>query len=433
MKMMRKIAAAAISAALLWTALPAALAEETEPAEETLQEAVGEAATETVAETAAETAAGETSQKLDASYALALNAINAEDYEAAKDYLEICFAYCDRESDPVMYSDLLLKRACIQVIEEKLDMALLTLDAALTVRPDLAEAYLVRTQIYTTQGQIDAAITNLEKYIELSGDTSLYETLAQLHEAVGNASDAEAAYDRYMEAVGEDVPEAGFQSGLYKMQAGKLEEAITAFEAFAQDETYGAGAMFNIGVCKMNLGDYNGAIEAFDASQAKGGTYQGLYYNRGICYLLSENWESAAADFTNSIESESYVADASYNLGLCQMQMEQYESAVATFTGLIGDGAKTEGPGAENSGEEGSETEQPSAQNEVSDAVYYYRGVCNAALGNLEAALADYTVCIDHGYELSMTYYQRAQVYAVLGDTENYNSDLENYLIRTDK
>ena len=188
-------------------------------------------------------------QKLDASYTLALNAINAEDYETAKEYLNVCFAYCDPQSNPTMYADLLLKRACIDVIEEKNDMALLQLDAALRVQPDLADAYLVRTQIYANQGEIDAAIENLEKYIELSEDTSLYETVAQLQEANGNIEAAQAAYDKYVEGAGEEVEEAGFQSGLYKMQAGQLEEAIAGFEAYADDETYAAGAQDNIGIC----------------------------------------------------------------------------------------------------------------------------------------------------------------------------------------
>ena len=50
---------------------------------------------------------------LDASYTLALNAINAEDYDTAKEYLNVCFAYCDPVGNPTMYANLLLKRACI--------------------------------------------------------------------------------------------------------------------------------------------------------------------------------------------------------------------------------------------------------------------------------------------------------------------------------
>ena len=348
------------------------------------------------------------SQKLDASYTLALNAINAEDYETAKEYINVCFAYCDPQANPTMYADLLLKRACIDVIEEKNDMALLNLDAALRVQPDLADAYLVRTQVYAAQGEVDAAIENLEKYIELTEDTSLYETVAQLNEAKGDIEAAQAAYDKYVEGAGAEVEEAGFQSGLYRMQAGQLEEAITAFEAYAEDEIYGAGAAYNIGICKMNLGDYAGAIEAFNTCEEKGGEFEGLYYNRGVCGLLSETWEVAAADFTKSIETEPYVDDARYNLAICQMQQEDYETAVATFTELID-----------------AEPTEEGAERVVNDGAYYYRAVCNAALDNLDAAVEDYTTCIDHGYELAQSYYQRAQVYAALGDTENQNADLQ--------
>jgi tetratricopeptide (TPR) repeat protein len=294
------------------------------------------------------------------------------------------------------------------------------------VQPDLADAYLVRTQVYAAQNNVDAAIENLEKYIELSKDTSLYETVAQLNEAKGDIEAAQAAYDKYVEGAGSEVEEAGFQNGLYKMQAGKLEEAIEAFEAYADDETYGAGAAYNIGICKMNLGDYAGAIEAFNTCQAKGGEFEGLYYNRGVCNLMSEQWKAAAADFTKSIESEPYVDDARYNLAICQMQQEDYETAVATFTELIGDGEAEEQTEVEEEqtevGEEQTEVENESV---VNDGAYYYRAVCNAALGKLEEAKADYTVCIDHGYELAQSYYQRAQVYAALGDTEKQNADLQ--------
>ena len=185
-------------------------------------------------------------QKLDASYTLALNAINKEDYETAKEYLDICFVYCNPQNNPTMYADLLLKRACIDVIEEKNDMAMLLLDAALRVQPDLADAYLVLTQIYSTQGNVDQAIANLEKYIELSQDTALYETVAQLHEANGNMTAAQEAYDKFVASVGAENQEAGFQAGLYRMENGKFEEAIEAFAAYAEDEVYGAGAWYNI-------------------------------------------------------------------------------------------------------------------------------------------------------------------------------------------
>ena len=406
---MEKWIIALLTVTLLLTAVPV-LAEEAVPEEIPAEETAAGAQGASIAD----------AQKLDASYTLALNAINAEDYDTAKEYLSVCFAYCDPQTNPTMYADLLLKRACIDVIEEKNDMALLNLDAAIRVQPDLADAYLVRTQVYAVQGNVDAAIESLERYIELTGDTSLYETVAQLNEAKGDIAAAQAAYDKYVEGAGGEVAEAGFQSALYRMQAGQLEEAIAGFEAYADDETYAAGAAYNTGICKMNLGDYAGAIEAFTTCEKKGGAFEGLYYNRGVCALMSEQWESAAADFVKSVESEPYVDDARYNLAICQMQQEQYEKAVATFTELI-DGGKEQT-------EVGDEQTEVGNEKTVNDGAYYYRAVCNAALGNLEAAVADYTTCIDHGYELAQTYYQRAQVYAAQGDTENQNSDLQNSL-----
>ena len=386
-------------------------AEGTVPAEEAAPVAAESVATESV------TALDD--QKLDAAYTLVLNAINKEDYETAKEYIEICFAYVDVQTNPVMYSDLLLKRACINVIEEKTDIALLSLDAALRVNPDLADAYLVRTQIYAGLGDADKAIANLEKYIELTQDTSLYETVAQLQEARGDIAAAQAAYDKYVAGAGGDVTEAGFQAGLYRMESGRLEEAIEAFKPYLDDETFGAGAAYNIGICQMNLPDYAAAVESFTVCEEKGGTFEGLYYNRGICQLLCENYAAAAEDFAKSIEVEPYKEDARYNLAICRMQAGDYAAAEAAFTDCIGDG---------ETGSEETADGAEQADRVVNDGAYYYRAVCRTALGNAEGALADYTVCIDHGYELAQCYYQRAQIYEALGDTEKQSEDLAQSL-----
>ena len=50
-------------------------------------------------------------QSFDKTYTLALEAISGEDYAKAKEYLHICFVYCDPQSSPDLYADLLLKQA----------------------------------------------------------------------------------------------------------------------------------------------------------------------------------------------------------------------------------------------------------------------------------------------------------------------------------
>lgn len=361
-------------------------------------------------------------QKLNAAYMLALNAINAEDYATARKYINISFAYCDRQSNPVMYADLLLKQACIDVIEGDNNIALMALDAALAVNPENADAYLVRTQVYAAQGNVDKAIENLEKYIDLSHETELYQTVAQLQEAKGDAQAAQAAYDKYVQGAGNEIEEAGFQSGLYKILGGKFSEAIADFEAYTDNETYGAGAMYNIGICKMNLKDYAGAAEAFAGCETRGGAFEGLYYNLGICLLMTSEWAAAAERFTKSIETEPYKDNALYNLALCRMQQGDYTGAVEDFTGYIGDG---------EADPEKAETGETAAK-KLNYGAYYYRAFCRVTLGELEAAAADYTECISHGYEPAQSYYQRAQVYGAMGETEKQNADLTESLKYTE-
>ncbi|MBR2528881.1 MAG: tetratricopeptide repeat protein [Blautia sp.] len=477
----------------------AAEAEETEEAAETEESAEAEETEavegeETAEEdlTEAELEALDVQQKLDTNYTLALNAINNEEYDKAKGYLDVCFAYCNAQDYPELYADLLLKRACIEVINGDTTLALAQLDAAIKVQPDLADAYLVRTQIYSALGEFDTAVDSLTSYIDLTEDPTLYETVAQLYEANGDLDKAQEAFDTYVSETGSNDMQTTYQSAVYKMQGGKYEEAIEIFNTCTEDEVFGAGSWYNIGICRMNLGDYPGAVEAFTSCLDNGGEFEGVYYNRGISSFLQEDWENAVEDFKLSVENEPYEVEARYNWGVCLMQMADYEGAIEQFTILIGDEElpaaeeeaaegeeaveeeavegeeaveeeaaegeeaaeedATEGEEAveeeaaegeeavekeaaegeeavEEEAAEGEEAAEEEAEKIVYVDAYYYRAACYAAIGELEKALADYTVCIDYGYNLNQAYYQRAQVYAALGDEAHQTEDLENSLL----
>jgi tetratricopeptide (TPR) repeat protein len=288
-------------------------------------------------------------------------------------------------------------------------------------------ADFIRRIVSTYRKAIDAYIADPFGYqVDEDGWQDLYKNRARDFTttfALGQPDASDIGFDGSREPrfFSDAVEEAGFQAGLYKMEAGNFQEAIADFEAYKDNETYGAGAMYNIGICRMNLGEFAAAVEAFVSCEEKGGTFEGLYYNRGVCRLLTGKWADAATDFAKSIETEPYRDDATYNLGICQMQQEDYETAEATFTQYIAENDKT--PENGEPAEAGSETERI-----VNYGAYYYRAACRAALGKLEDAVADYTVCIEQQYELAQSYYQRAQVYAALGDTGKQNADLAESL-----
>jgi len=395
---MKKILAILL-AAILTLAAVSVLAEETQAADD------------------AEVLAVQDAQILNNCYTRAVNAIAAEDYDTAKAYLTLCFAYCDRQSDPVMFTDLLLKLGWIaKNHEQNSNMALLFLNAALRIQPDNASAYLVKADVYMDAGENGKAVENLEKYIELSQDTNLYKEVAQLEEASGNLAAAQEAFDKYAKGAGAEVEDAVFQSGLYKMQVGKLEEAAADFETYLENETYAGPAYYYIGLCKLQTGDFAGAAEALTSCEGKGQIYDGLYYYRGQAYFFQYKWEEAEKDFIKSIETDQDTADAKFKRAICRMQLEDYEGAAALFTECIGDGA--------------GQAETASAEAaEVNYGAYYYRAYCEASLGQLEAALADYTVCIDNRFELSQSYSGRAEIYAAMGETEKQNADIDQAMM----
>ena len=355
--------------------------------------------------------------RLTNSYERALIAIEEEDYETARKYLNICLVYCDRETNPALYADILLKDACLDVIAAEYDIALLEIDAALTVQPDLPEAHSVRAQILTSQGDYAGAAAALERYAELTDDPSAYRTIAELYQANGDAEAAQAAYERYTESTGADTVEAAFQAGVYRMSAGQYEDAISVFLPLTEtkdDPDLVSRSWFNIGVCRMGMEDYAGALEAYNACTENGGEFTGLYLNRGLCKQQTQDYAGAIPDFTASIEKEPYAGSARYNLGFCQLMTADYEGALSSFNTVIGSMEAEDGGQAESG-----------LGREVLNWAYYYRGASNAALGNLDAALLDYTICIENGFMLADCYTQRASVYKALGDVESQKQDLD--------
>ncbi len=356
-------------------------------------------------------------QMLDAVYTRALSAIESKDYAAARKYLYVGFVYCDPRTDSEIYADMLLKLACIDIIEGDASIAQVELEAALKLNPELADAYRVRTEIYIDEEKYTEAAENLEKYIELTKDESMYATVAELLEAGGEIPAAQEAYDKYVAFAGADNPEAAFQAAVYRMENGLYAEAAEGFLPYTENETYAAAAWYNTGLCRMNTGDFAGAAEAFTASETHGGLYSGLYYNRGFSYMSVEEWAKAAEDFAQSVEKEPFTDDARYNLGRCRMMQGDFEGALAAFNELAGEG-----------GEAAGDAEEGTDAGMASDAVYYYRAACNSTLGRLEEAIRDYTVCISHGYETAKCYYQRAKIYEAMGDIANRDSDLDKFL-----
>ena len=419
-------------------------------------------------------AQGSGSQKLDVYYSLAVGYISREEYDKAITYLDKALELVTEESDPSLYTDLRLKKGCVYTIQQAYEDAIRELDEASRVQPELAEPYLVRVQVYTEQGEVAKAAADLERYVELTGDSGMIETLAQMYLQIDERDKAIDSYRKLAENTSEDETLVLYNLAVYEMGAGMYEEALANLQTCEPDAAKLSGLYYSTGVCYMMLNQYPEAMEAFTTSIDAEDHYSDAVYNRAICGVLAQDFEAAAADFTAYIEHFEIAAEASendqveaegekpegdttkpegekpeadtaepaeeadavayYYRGICYLSIAQYAEAAADFTVClerevnVNESTLNRGlsylQGGEFEAARADFTACIDAGYSVDDALYY-RSIASHGLNDDQAALEDLNICIEHGYELGQTYQQRAQVYHALGDEDRYLEDLE--------
>lgn len=367
-------------------------------------------------------------QKLDANYALALAYIGREDYDKAMGYLDACLQYCDESSAPEVYADVHLKIACVYTIRQDYEKALAELEEAIRVKPDLSEAYLVKTQVHFDLGEYESAAAALQQYIDLTGDNSLYQVKAEIYSAIGNADKALENYKIYAQNDSESEQESAYKTAIYNMENGKYEEAISSFAACLEDETFGPSSAYNTGVCYMRMENYEQALQCLISVQDQ--EFDGVYYNIGVCSMMLDKIDDAIAAFTSSVEKESYVTDALYNRAVCCVSKGDFVNAIVDFSAYL-DAMKAQKVEAIN--EEARKkaeanytvavTVKPEDVEDVVDIATYYRGVCYLSISNNEAAIADFTACIDNGLAVMDCRFNRGLACLQAGSNELAKQD----------
>ena len=339
-------------------------------------------------------------------YEIAIEYIKRENYDKAMEYLDKALEICTEEFDSDMYVELHLKKGCVYTLRQEYEPALAELDEAIRVNPELSEPYLVRAQVYQEMGNLASAAADLEKYIELSGDTSWNEALAAMY-----------------------------------LQLEDNEKAVESYRELAASTTDDPEMIaYNLAIYEINAGMYAEALESLQTVPANPEKFPALHYNTGFCHMLLGNYAEAVEAFTVSIETEAFTLDATYNRAVCNMNLQEFEPAIADFTTYI----DTREAGAEEAAEEPAEetaeeaaeepteetaeetteesveepaeeiaeetteepteevTEEPAEETETKtakvepDIAYYYRGVCYISIAKYDEAIADFEVCLEY-------------------------------------
>lgn len=107
-------------------------------------------------------------------------------------------------------------------------------------------------------------------------------------------------------------PQDWFQLGVEAESAGRLAEAVAAYERALPGA--GAEAWFNLGNCRYQLGESKGAEAAFAAAVAAAPEYPEAWNNLGIARGARGRTDGAIEAFRRALDLRPHYADAHYNL-----------------------------------------------------------------------------------------------------------------------
>ena len=102
------------------------------------------------------------------------------------------------------------------------------------------------------------------------------------------------------------------QQAMEAEAAGRLDEAITAYERSLPEA--GVGALFNLGNCRYQAGQLVGAYEALQAAVALDPHYVEAWNNLGIASSALGRSEDALHAFHRALDLRPHYADAHFNL-----------------------------------------------------------------------------------------------------------------------
>jgi tetratricopeptide (TPR) repeat protein len=147
-----------------------------------------------------------------------------------------------------------------------------------------------------------------------------------------------AAAERLMPQVVAWLPEkqdAWYRLGVTLKQAGRLKEAIPAYEKAISLDATDASPHNGLGNVYGELGRHNKAIAAYEKAIALDPKLAYAHNGLGNVYRALERHDEAIAAFEQAIALDPKLATAHYNLGAVYSELGRYEEAIAAYEQAI--------------------------------------------------------------------------------------------------
>lgn len=210
-------------------------------------------------------------------------------------------APADSGPTPQEQAGQLVEQAISQINARQFDDAIASLNKAIEIDHQSAEASFQRAGILADAGQDQLALSDYSRAVELGPNDVRYRNMR----------------------------------GLFLLTRSQLDSAMADFnEAVKIDPKY-IQAWNNRGLVKLAKADFRSAIDDFNKAVEIDPTYADGFNNRGFAWFKLEIYDKAMQDFDRTLELKPGYVNALNNRGMLNLRIKKHQQAITDFSEAI--------------------------------------------------------------------------------------------------
>ncbi len=216
-------------------------------------------------------------------------------------------------------------------IQGKLDDAIVHYQQAIYSKPDYAEAHANLGLILDNQGRLAEAISLLQQALHYKPDyPEVYNRLGNIFHRQGQMDKAIIYYQQALQWR-PAYPEVHINLGNLLQTQGKLDDAITHYHQAIHLKPDSAEAYANLGVAFQKQERIEAAIECFQQALCLKPDFVEALVNLGLAFRSQGKSEEAITSYRRALQINPGFALAHNNLGIALQSLGKLDEALASF------------------------------------------------------------------------------------------------------
>ena len=253
--------------------------------------------------------------------------------------------------------------------------------------------YNNRGNIYFSKGQIDLAIEDYNKAVELKpNDAGLYYNRGLAYNKKGKVDLAIKDFDKAIELSPNNADVYNNRGDAYGAK-GEFDKAFTDFRKAIELKPDSASAYYNLGKIHSIKDEPDLALQSYSKAIDLRPNFANAYNNRGVIYGDKGEVNKAIKDYSKVIELKPNCTDTYNNRGAAYFNKGEVDLAIKDFDKAI-------------------ELNLDYAE------AYNHRGSAYGAKGELDKAFADFRKSIELKPNNASAYYNLGKAYGIMGETD---------------